>query len=199
MEPMKPANWKTLPGPENITRVELSNGIILLSRSNFNSPSVSLGGYLGAGSIYDPLDRLGLAHFTALCLMRGTRQRSFQEIYNILESVGASLGFGASVHNVNFGGRALAEDLPTLLNLLAEVVRQPVFPVDQVERLRSQLLTSLAIRNQDTGDLADMAFDEILFPDHPYGRPEDGHPETIAAISRTCRLFTGATMARTAW
>jgi zinc protease len=180
---VNPANWKTLPGPENIARVELPNGIVLLVRSNFNSPSVSMGGYLGAGSMHDPLEKLGLAHFTALCLMRGTRQRAFQDIYETLESAGASLGFGASVHNVNFGGRALAEDLPMLLELLAEALRQPAFPAEQAERLRSQMLTSLAIRNQDTGDLADMAFDALLFPNHPYGRPEDGHPETIAAIT----------------
>ncbi len=180
---MKPANWKTLPGPENISRVEMPNGIILLTRSNFSSPSVFMGGYLGAGSVYDPPGKLGLAYFTALCLMRGTHRRNFQEIYNTIESTGASLGIGASVHNVNFGGRALAEDLPMLLDLLAEVLRQPAFPAEHIERLRSQLLTSLAIRNQDTGDLADLMFDKLLFPNHPYGQPEDGHPETIAAIT----------------
>lgn len=178
-----PANWKTLPGPENITRAVLSNGITVLARSNFNSPSVSVSGYLACGSMFDPLEKLGLAHFTALCLMRGTQTRSFQEIYDTLESAGASLGVGASVHNVNFGGRCLAEDLPMLLNLLAEILSQPSFPTEQIERLRSHLLTSLAIRNQDPGDLAEMAFDEILFPDHPYGRPEDGHPETIQSIT----------------
>lgn len=182
---MKPVNWKTLPGPENITRVVLPNGITLLTRSNFNSPSVYVSGYLAAGSVFDPLDKLGLADFTALCLTRGTQQHTFQEIYDQLESAGASLGFGASVHNASFGGRALAEDLPLLLRLLAEALCQPVFPTDQVERLRGQLLTSLAIRDQDTGDLADLAFDEILFPNHPYGRPEEGHPETIQAITPT--------------
>jgi len=177
-----PANWKTLPSPENITRATLANGITVLARSNFNSPSVFIGGYLASGSMYDPPGKLGLAYFTAASLMRGTQTRNFQEIYNTIESAGASLGFGASVHNVNFGGRALAEDLPILLNLLAETLCQPLFPADQVERLRAQLLTSLAIRNQDTGDMADMAFDEILFPGHPYGMPEDGQPETIQAI-----------------
>jgi len=177
-----PANWKTLPSPENITRATLANGITVLARSNFNSPSVFIGGYLASGSMYDPPGKLGLAYFTAASLMRGTQTRNFQGIYNTIESAGASLGFGASVHNVNFGGRALAEDLPILLNLLAETLCQPLFPADQVERLRAQLLTSLAIRNQDTGDMADMAFDEILFPGHPYGMPEDGQPETIQAI-----------------
>ena len=181
---LRPANWKTLPGPENITRVTLPNGITILTRSNFNSPSVFIGGYLGSGSMFDPLDRLGLANFTALCLMRGTERQTFQEIYEDLETAGASLGFGASVHNVNFGGRALAEDLPLLLRLLADALCQPAFPPEHVERLRSQLVTSLAIRDQDTGDLADMAFDEILFPNHPYGRPEDGYPDTISPITR---------------
>jgi zinc protease len=184
MSQMKPVNWKSLPGPGDITRTVLPNGITLLTRSNFNSPSVFISGYLASGSIFDPLDKLGLADFTALSLMRGTQQHSFQEIYDLLESAGASLGFGASVHNVSFGGRALAEDLSLLLRLLSEILRQPVFPPEHVERLRSQLLTSLAIRNQDTGDLADMVFDEIIFPDHPYGRPEDGHPETIQTITR---------------
>lgn len=184
MSQMRPANWKTLPGPQDITRSQLPNGITLLTRSNFNSPSIFVSGYLGAGSMFDPLEKLGLADFTSMCLMRGTENHTFQQIYDALESAGASLGFGASVHNVNFGARSLAEDLPLLLNLLADAFCRPVFPTEQVERLRSQITTSLAIRNQDTGDMADMTFDEILFPNHPYGRPEDGHPETIQAIRR---------------
>ena len=173
---------KSLPGPQDITRTQLSNGIILLTRPNFNSPSVVVSGYLACGSIFDPPEKLGLAQFTATSLTRGTAQHNFQEIFNSLESAGASLGFGASVHNTSFGGRALSEDLPLLLGLLSECVRQPVFPKDQVERLRAQLLTSLAMRAQDTDEMSSMAFDAALFPDHPYGRPEDGFPETIQAI-----------------
>src|SRR5512146_1021694 len=105
---MKPVNWKTLPGPEDITRVTLPNGITLLTRSNFNSPSVFVSGYLASGSMFDPPELLGLSTFTSACLMRGTQQLAFQEIYEDLESAGASLGFGSSVHNVNFGGRALS-------------------------------------------------------------------------------------------
>lgn len=176
--------WKSLPGPDDITRVELPNGIILLTRSNFSSPSVVISGYIPRGSTLDPGDKLGLAAFTASALLRGTRQRSFQEIYHALESSGASLGFGASLHNTGFGGRALVEDLPLLLALLSEALRAPLFPPDQVERLRAQFLTSLAIRAQDTADMASMTFDALLFRDHPYARPEDGFAETVQAISR---------------
>jgi len=174
----------SLPGPEDITRVQLSNGIIVLARSNFNSPSISVNGYLPAGAISESDEKLGLADFVSSSLMRGTQTRSFDAIYNELESVGASMGFDSGVHNTSFGGRSLAEDLPLLLTLLSESLRAPTFPVDEIEKLRSQLLTGLAIRAQDTSDMAALIFDQMLYPEHPYGRPEDGFVNTIQAITR---------------
>ncbi len=176
--------YPSLPGPHDITRTELDNGIIILSRSNFNSPSVVISGYLSAGSLFDPLDKLGLAYFTALMLTRGTQKQSFQEIFGALESAGASLGFGASVHNASFGGKALVEDLPLLLATLSDAVRNPIFPSDHIEKVRMQSIAGLQMRAQDTGDQSSMAFDAALFPNHPYGRPEDGYLETIQAITR---------------
>ena len=174
----------SIPGPQDIQRRMLSNGIVLLSRSNFNTSSVVISGYVTAGSQLEPLDRLGLAHFTALALMRGTARSNFQDLYNRLESAGASFGFGASVHTTSFSGRALAEDLPLLFSTLAECLIEPVFPDTQIQRLRAQLLTGLSIRSQSTQEMAALEFDALLFPNHPYGRPEDGYVETINAISR---------------
>ena len=118
----------SLPGPEDIYRAVLSNGITVLARSNFNSPSISIGGYLPAGAIFESDEKLGLADFVAACLMRGTQTHSFDAIYNELESVGASMGFDSGVHNTSFGGRSLVEDLPLLLGLLSETMRTPTFP-----------------------------------------------------------------------
>ena len=177
-------NIHSLPGTHDIARKVLPNGITLLARSNFNSSSVVLSGYIGAGSLYDPVDKLGLAHFTSLALMRGTQTRSFQNIFEHMESVGASLGFGASVHNINLGGRCLAEDLPLVTEILGECLLQPVFPENYLERLRTQMLTGLLIRAQDTTEMASLTFDKLLFPNHPYGLPEDGYPETIQTIQR---------------
>jgi zinc protease len=177
-------NINSLPGPHDIARKVLPNGITLLARSNFNSASVVLSGYLGAGSLFDPVDKLGLAHFTSLALMRGTQTRDFQTIFEELESAGASLGFGASVHNINLGGRCLADDLPLVTDILADCLMQPTFPEIYLERLRTQMLTSLSIRAQDTAEMASLTFDELLFPNHPYGMPEDGYTETIRAIQK---------------
>ncbi|HLO33975.1 MAG TPA: pitrilysin family protein [Anaerolineales bacterium] len=175
----------SLPGPDDVYRQVLPNGVTVLSRSNFNSPSVVIAGYFEAGALFDADDKLGLAEYAAIALMRGSKTRTFDEIYNALESVGASLGFNTGIHKSGFNGRSLAEDLPLLLDLLAESLSTPTFPKVEMEKLRAQLLTGLAIRAEDTGDMASMVFDQILFKGHPYSRPEDGYPETIQNIKRS--------------
>lgn len=174
----------SLPGPNDIHREVLSNGITVITRSNFNSPSVVVSGFFDAGALFDPDAKLGLADFVTSALMRGTKKRTFDKIYQELESVGASLGFSSGVHKSGFNGRSLAEDLPLLLNLLSESLTTPTFPKVEMEKLRAQLLTGLAIRSQDTSDMASMLFDEILYKDHPYSRPDDGIPETVKKITR---------------
>jgi zinc protease len=174
----------TLPGPGNILRRKFQNGLTALVHANPESLSVVVTGYLLAGSIYDPEDKLGLSHFTSVALMRGTKNRPFQKIYSGLENIGASLSFGASTHTISFSGRALVEDLPFLLQLLSEALQTPAFPSRYVEKLRTQFITGLTIRAQSTSDMASLVFDQLLYADHPYGRPEDGQIETINAISR---------------
>jgi zinc protease len=174
----------TLPGADDIHRQRLDNGIVVLARANFNSPSIFLSGFLHAGGIYDPDEKLGLADFTASSLMRGTTSRDFQSIYDALETAGASLSFSTHTHTIGFSGKSLVEDLPMLLDLLSEALRQPSFHKEQIEKVRAKLLTGLALRAQDTSDMAALTFDKIVYAKHPYSRPEDGYPETIQAITR---------------
>ena len=181
---MKTSSKHSLPGPGDINRLQSTNGLTVLSRSNFNSPSVVISGYLPAGSLFDTDELQGLANFTAMMLMRGSQTRDFQGIHNALESSGANLGISSGTHTASFHGRCLAEDLPLLLDLLSEGLRQPTFDPGQIEKLRAQFLTGLAIRAQDTGEMASLTFDQILFSGHPYSRPEDGFPETIRSITR---------------
>lgn len=175
---------QTLPGADNILRHELPNGMVLLVRSNFNSPSVVVNGYLLAGALYEVDEKLGLADFSADMLMRGTEKHTFHEIYDDLESAGANLHINGGTHTTGFGSKALAEDLDLLLELLSESLRQPTFPEEQIELVRARLLTSLAIRAQDTREMSALTFDQIMYAGHPYSRPQEGYPETVQAISR---------------
>lgn len=183
MDEFKQLDLRSLPGPETIRRQVLPNGIVFLGRENFSSPSVVISGYLWAGALQEKPDRAGLAAMTAASLMRGTQERTFEQIYESIESIGARLSFSAGKHSTSFSGKALAEDLGMLLDLLLEVVRQPTFPKKQVDRLRAEMLTSLAIRDQETGARADLAFNGLIYRGHPYSVPTDGYKETVTNLT----------------
>ena len=182
--PLPKLDLKALPGPETITRRELSNGLVVLVRENHTSPSVVIDGDVRAGALWESKEKAGLADFTTSALMRGTQGRSFAEIYEQIESVGASLWLSGGTHTCGLSGKALAEDLPLLLDMAADALRRPVFPADQVERLRGELLTHLAIRDDDTRARSAQAFYELAYPGHPYSIDSEGTPQTIRALTR---------------
>ena len=175
-------NWKKLPGPESISRTTLPNGITVLSFSNFNVSSVYIAGLMSCGSALDPQEKLGLAHFTASMLSRGTVNRPFKDYHEELENRGASLVFSCGANHTWFRGKALAEDLAILFDLASDSLKQPAFSQVYFERVKAQLLAGLAIRDQDTSDAASLLFEDNLFPGHPYGQPQDGFTQTIQQI-----------------
>lgn len=172
------------PGPETIHRHVLSNGMILLVYENFASESVVVEGILRAGALVEPAEKAGLADFTADLLMRGTQSRTFEEIYEALESVGASLSIGSGRHTTSFSGRSLVEDVDLILDLLSQSLRQPTFPHAQVELVRGQTMTGLQMRANDTRRMARLKFFELLYNGHPYSRSTAGYLETVPSITR---------------
>ena len=174
----------TYPGPESIQRHTLGNGITVLVYQKLAAESLFVEGLVRAGGLVDGREKAGLASFTADMLMRGTEQRAFETIYEEIESVGASLHFGAGRHVSDFSGVALVEDADLLFSLIAGSLRQPTFPQEQVERLRGEIMTGLQIRANDTRQMAALAFRHLLYGDHPYGQSVDGYPETVEGLTR---------------
>nr|MBN1228617.1 insulinase family protein [Anaerolineae bacterium] len=96
-----------------------------------------------------------------------------------------SLEFGSGGHTYWFAGKSLAEDLPILLNLSAEILREPIFSAEHVERVRGQILTSLQLRAHNTGKMANLTFHELAYPeDHPYAFSVSGYEDTVSGIRR---------------
>jgi zinc protease len=175
----------SLPGPNDILRQTLPNGITLLIRENFNSPTVVISGYLDAGATDVPLDKIGLAGFTADVLERGTHRRSFAQLYEEVESIAASFGLNSGIHTTSFGAKGLAEYLPLLLDILNDVVRNPTFEKDQVEKARAEILTDIQERENDTQRMAALTFRGLAYPEaHPLHWSQTGYPETIQRITR---------------
>ncbi len=177
-------NPHSLPGPDDVLRRTLPNGITVLARENWSAPSVVVEGYVQVGGLDEPLELEGLASFTSGMLGRGTRRRSFGEINELVESVGASLGFSTDRNITDFSAKSLAEDLDLVLDVLADELRQPIFPAEHVERLRGLRLTAIAERENDTRQMAGLAFRDLMFGDHPLGRDLLGSRQSNLAIQR---------------
>lgn len=172
------------PHAKTIHRHQLPNGITVLIYENFVTESVVVEGLVRAGALSEPAAKAGLATMTAALLMRGTGQHTFAGIYEALESVGAELGFGSGYHATSFSGHGLVEDVDLLLELMAQSLRQPVFPRQQVEQVRGQIMTGLQLRASDTGQMALLSFRETLYPGHPYGRSQRGYEETVSQLTQ---------------
>ena len=116
--------------------------------------------------------------------IRGTKHRTFAEINETVESVGASIGFSSDRHITNFSTKSLAEDLDLVLGMLADELRAPVFPAPYIDQVRGLRYTALAERENDTRQMAGRTFRELMYGDHPLGRDMLGTRESVAAIQR---------------
>lgn len=174
-----------IPGPDDITRRELPNGIVVLARENFTAQSVVVAGSLPAGALLEPPESAGLATVVAAALMYGTTSRDFDTIHEMLEGLGADMDCNAGIHTAGFGSKSLAEDLPTLLDLLQDTLRHPTFPDEHLDRLRGQYVTALQIREHDTRYRAGKAFRTLAYPAvHPYSRGAEATLDSLPSLTR---------------
>lgn len=171
--------------PENVTRAELANGIVVLVKENRTNASVSLRGRIRAGAMYESDATAGLASFTAASLQRGTKKYTFQKLNELYDNAGMSFGASAGTENVTFGGKSLSEDFETLLGIGEQILRYPLFPEKEVEKLRGQLVTNLREAEDDTRYRAWIKFRELSFPaGHPYHRESDGTEASVKKLTR---------------
>jgi zinc protease len=174
-----------LPGPDDVLRKVLPNGIRVLARENWSAPSVVVEGYVVAGSLDEPQDTPGLASFTASMLSRGTEKRTFTAIHEAIEAVGAAIGFSTDRYVTSFSTKSLVEDLDLVMEILADELRNPAFPAEYIQRVRGARLTAIAERENDTRQMAGLAFRELLYGANPLGRDLLGTRESNMAIDRT--------------
>jgi zinc protease len=155
-----------------VIRTELATGATLLLLENHATPTISLRGSFRAGSYFEPQDKPGLAQITANMLERGTKRRTKLQLANDLESVGAQMAFSADPFAVSIAARALSKDLPLVLSILSEQLREPSFPADELEKLKQQIVAALQEQQSNTGYRARERFTQLIFDEaNPYYMP----------------------------
>jgi zinc protease len=152
-----------------IARTELPTGAVLLVLENRATPTIALRGSLRAGSYFEPRDKPGLARLTADMLERGTLRRTKFQLAGDLEAVGAQIEFSADPFAVEIAGRALAKDLSLLLGTLAEQLREPAFPADELEKLKQQAIAAVQEQQANTRARAYEKLSQLIYdPANPF-------------------------------
>ncbi len=165
-------------------REVLPNGVVLLVAERPAIPIVVVRVYVRAGSVYDPADAGGLANLTADLLTRGTAKRTGPELDRAIEFVGGSLEGDAGRDGAAVGLSVLRKDLALGLDLLAEVLLQPVFPEAELKRRSEEIAAGIQRSEQDPQTVAGRVMAELIFPGHPYSRPVLGTVESVRRITR---------------
>jgi zinc protease len=167
-------------------RTQLANGIVVLGQAQPADPTVSIRFRLQAGAVHDPADRYGLATMTARGLTRGTPNLTYEQFSELTDSLGATVSVDAGRHFAEVAVRCLKEDLHRLVEAVADFLRQPTFPDEEIEKVRAELLTTIREQENDTADVADRVLRELLYPDgHPYRHRVSGEATTVSATSRS--------------
>jgi zinc protease len=166
-----------------VTRSVLPNGLTYLVKTLPGSGAVAIHGYMKAGVIFDD-GQPGLARFAGSALIRGTARRTGPQIAEDLDALGASLSVAPGIEVTSLSARSLAADLPVLLAIAAEVLTEPAFPPDEIERVRSELITSIRVNDLDTRQVAERAFRRLAYPaGHPHAQRPDGDEHVVARLS----------------
>ena len=133
---------------------------------------VTVVGSLRAGDDRSPADNTAVATLTGEMLDKGTTRQGKFAIAEQLGSVGARIGFAVGTTSLSFSGRSLRKDMPLVMSMLAEQLREPAFPTDEFAKLKKQVEGSMREQLQDTEFRADDAFSRAIFPaGHPNHSP----------------------------
>ena len=162
----------------------LSNGLQVIAVAHHEQPAVTLRLIVRAGAAQDPAAKPGTAALAASLLDQGTTSRTAEQIANSIDSIGGVLGTGAGSDLTFVNAAVMRDSLDVGMQLLAEVVRNPAFSPQEVERQRQQIMSAMKVSYEDPDYIAGTVFDRLVYGFHPYGKPDAGTPASITSLTR---------------
>lgn len=155
------------PAQENLT---LPNGMKVTLVQYGSVPKVAFQATIYTGTKDDAKGKKGVSDTVAQMLKEGTKTRTAEQIARETAEMGGYLNVGAGTDSTNISGEVLSEFDVRFLNLMADVVLNPNFKADDLERIRANKLRQLALAKTQAGNLAWEKFRATIFADHPYGQ-----------------------------
>jgi len=147
-------------------------------------PLVSMRFSFKGGTSQDPGGKEGLANLMTGLFDEGAGDLDSDSFQERIDNLGGEMSFTASPDSVSGSIRMLAENRDAVSDLLALAVNKPRFDQDAVDRIRQQVVASLEASQRNPSTIASRKFSEVLYGNHPYGRPDEGTVKSLQSISR---------------
>ena len=166
-----------------VQRVVSPGGIEAWLVEDHSNPIIMLDLAFRGGAALDPQGKEGLANMVSGLIDEGAGDLDSQTFQGRLQDLSIGLTFSAGLDNFSGDLRTLTENRDTAFELLRLALTEPRFDEEPVGRIRSQILTGLARQAEDPDHIVGRTLRKLFFPEHAYGRPSRGTPDSVAGLS----------------
>ncbi len=166
-----------------VQKTTLDNGITVLSEDYPHLETVALGVWMKAGARDEHQEENGIAHMLEHMAFKGTSKRNARQIVEEIEAAGGDLNAATSMESTTYNARVLKGDWPGALDVLGDIVCDPLFDADELARERDVVLQEIAAANDTPDDVVYDLGHAIAFPDQAVGRAILGTQERVAGFT----------------
>src|SRR3954453_1236918 len=168
----------------NIKREVLPNGLTILTEEMQHIRSVSIGIWVKTGSRHEDADVNGISHFLEHMVFKGTKGRSAADIARLMDSIGGNMDAFTAKECICFNVKVLDEHMPIALDVLSDLVLNPILDTDDIARERGVILEEIKMDEDNPDYLVHEIFTQNFWKDHPLGKPILGTKETVKRFER---------------
>ena len=169
----------------NIRRQKLPNGLTVITEQMQHIRSASIGIWLQTGSRDEDAEWNGISHFIEHMVFKGTKHRTAEEIARQVDSIGGNMDAFTAKECICFNVKVLDEHVPTALDILSDLVLNPVFDAADIARERGVILEEIKMDEDNPDYLVHEIFTQNFWKDHPLGKPILGTKETVKRFERS--------------
>jgi predicted Zn-dependent peptidase len=172
----------------NIRREVLPNGLTVITEQMEHIRSISIGIWVKAGSRDEDPQWNGISHFIEHMVFKGTKNRSAEQIARQVDSIGGNMDAFTAKECICFNVKVLDEHLPVALDVLSDLVLNPVFDVQDIGRERGVILEEIKMEEDNPDYLVHEIFTQNFWKDHPLGKPILGTRDTVRRFEQAVVL-----------
>jgi predicted Zn-dependent peptidase len=168
----------------NIRRQKLPNGLTVITEQMQHIRSASIGVWLQTGSRDEDPEWNGISHFIEHMVFKGTKHRTAEEIARQVDSIGGNMDAFTAKECICFNVKVLDEHVPVALDILSDLVLNPIFDATDIARERGVIMEEIKMDEDNPDYLVHEIFTQNFWKDHPLGKPILGTKETVKRFDR---------------